>query len=201
LEELASRGPILVAVDDSADSGPQWSSLLKPQPGVTILGDDHDWTFVAIARASPPVAHCSAHRLTIVAVSDNDGSVDLASLTDDDRRTFWSTQKPQRQGDALTLDLGRPFRACSVAMFLGPYLQGYPRALIAETSLDGLNWQAAFAGKTGGLTIRGAVENPRDVPIRIPLRSAPARFIRLTLLESGPQFPWLVTDVSVAAAE
>jgi hypothetical protein len=60
------------------------------------------------------------------------------------------------------LDLGRAVRPCDAVLFLGPYLDGYPRALRVDTSLDNATWRRALVGRGASLAIRGAIERPRD---------------------------------------
>jgi hypothetical protein len=54
-----------------------------------------------------------------------------------------------------------------------------------------------FKGPTADRTYRAALENPRDVRLRFPLRSVAARFMRLRLEETDQVMPWFVTDIAV----
>ena len=47
--------------------------------------------------------------------------------------------------------------------------------------------------------MRGALRDPRTVPIEIALTRSTARFVRLRIDESHPSVPWMVTDVEVRA--
>jgi hypothetical protein len=198
LDGVAASGPLLVVVDKRDDPDGQWSQFVKSDPRATPTGQDERWAFFNIPQT--PVTGCGGSALAISAVSDDRGTVALKKVTDGDRFTWWGSPEPQTKGDFFLLDLARPARPCEVALSLGPYLDGYPRALRVETSLDGTSWQTAFVGRGAGLALRGALEAPRSVPIRIPIASGPARFVRLTLLESTTEFPWMITEVAVSGA-
>jgi hypothetical protein len=197
LDGVAGSGPLLVVVDKRDDPDGRWSELVKSDPHATATGQDERWAFFNIPQTAVETG-CGGSALAISAVSDDRGTVALKKVTDGDRFTWWGSAEPQSKGDFFLLDLGRPVRPCEIVPSIGPYLDGYPRAVRAETSLDGTSWQTAFVGRGAGLAIRGALEAPIAVPIRIPLASGPARFIRLTLLESTTQFPWMITEVVVS---
>ena len=48
--------------------------------------------------------------------------------------------------------------------------------------------------------MRGALANPKSVPIVIPLAASAGRFVRLRIDEPHPQIAWLVTDIEVRVA-
>jgi hypothetical protein len=198
LEGVAASGPLLVVVDKRDDPDGRWSAFVKSDPRAATAGHDERWAFFTIPQAAPDIA-CHGTELAISAISDNRGAVRLKPVTDGDRFTWWASPEPQSKGDFFLLDFGRQVRPCEVVLFLGPYLDGYPRALRVESSLDTVQWQDAFVGRGVSLAIRGALERPRDVPIRIPLMpGGPTRFLRLTLSESTTRFPWMITDVTVS---
>jgi hypothetical protein len=198
LDALNTPGPLLIAVDQRADPGNRWPSILLSQPGVTLLQAEPGWAFFELApksrQAEPP---CMANPVVIRAVADNRGPADLAAVTDGNWRTWWETPGPQQPGDAFTLDLGLAVRACELKMLLGPFVERYPRRLSVETSLDGVTWTLAFAGPGGGVTLRGALDEPGTVPVRIPLSSAAVRYIRTALVDTHP---WRVTEMIVSGA-
>jgi hypothetical protein len=62
-----------------------------------------------------------------------------------------------------------------------------PRDLRIDTSADDAQWQNAFEERPGGLVLRGAVEQPRVMPIRIDLRDVTARYVRVNAPAFGPR--------------
>ena len=103
----------------------------------------------------------------------------------------------QRVDDALTLGLERQARPCAVMVSVGEFRTSYPRKLVVETSESGTEWLTVATERTAGLTMRGALTDPKTVPIVIGLSASTARFVRLRIDESHPSVPWTVTDVAI----
>ena len=137
--------------------------------------------------------------MAIASAVDGKGPAPLSVLTDRNPRTWWTTVHAQQVGDTLTLELGRKARPCAVVVSVGEYRRNYPRKLIVETSETGVDWTIVATERTAGLTMRGALRDPRTIPIEIALTRSTARFVRLRIDESHPTVPWLVTDVEVRA--
>lgn len=196
LEALASLGPLLVATDNRVDHAAPWAHFLSNHPGIARLRDDGDWTLFRLP-SNPAPDRCSGNAVPVSAVFDAERQLDLATLTDQNPATRWITAHPQRAGDALTLDLGRVTRPCSLAVSMGADADYYPRALSVETSLDNDAWETGFTGTMGGPALLAALENPLDARFSVPLQGAAARFIRLSIEQSQPRDPWAVADVVV----
>jgi hypothetical protein len=137
--------------------------------------------------------------VAIASAVDGTGPAPLRVLTDRNPRTWWTTVHAQQVGDTLTLELGRKARPCAVVVSVGEFRRSYPRKLIVETSRTGVDWTIVATERTAGLTMRGALRDPRTVPIEIALTRSTARFVRLRIDESHPSVPWMVTDVEVRA--
>ena len=194
-DAFAGRGPLLVVVDKRADVDLRWDAFVDASPRATRLAGDGAWTYFALAPQSAALSACRQDQLTLSAVADNRGAVDVAPLTDENPSTWWITPHAQEAGDMLVADLGRQERVCSVAM--GTAGATYPRTLSVATSVDGSTWNPVFAGNTAGLAIRAAVESPRDARLVFPLPSIPTRFVRFRLEASNPGVPWVVTELAV----
>ena len=197
IEALAERGPIVVAVNDAQDRDRQISAFLRSVPGVTLATTDRGWTMYRVApREAAPVVS-AGHAIPVVAAEDNDGPVDVGTLTDGNPDTFWVKQTPQFVGQMLRLDVGGAVPLASITMSLGGAGALYPRALSVATSVDGKIWTQAVARTIGGDAFRAVLKNPRDARIDFPLNAAVARFIRLRLEQATARYPWMVTDVIV----
>jgi hypothetical protein len=164
-----------------------------------VLSTDPQWTLFRVPSPEPDAA-CPEAELKIVSAVDAHGPIDVSVLTDHDPQTSWMTKEPQHAGDTLTLDMGRPSRLCAVRMSLYTSWHVYPRLLTVATSGDGNNWTPGFSGSTAGLAIRGAIAQPRDVWIDVPVRSEAARFIRLRLEKSHKSVPWFIPEMRVIGA-
>jgi hypothetical protein len=195
LDALASAGPLLVAADK--DKGGDWPAFARGYRDATPLGEEGHWTFFSVPRHASALAPCEGDPLPIAAASDNRGAVALATITDANKFTWWTSEHPQQVGDALVLDLGRTATPCAVVLWQDGFQPFYPYALSLATSLDGTRWTPAFAGKTGGLAIRGALASPVRPQLAIPLPASPARFIRLRVEQGREKDPWVVTDIAV----
>jgi hypothetical protein len=191
---------LLVVVDDQKDGDRRWREYVRSVPGATLVADDGRWAFFALD--TPPAASvCAGRALPIVAIATNDTPADLRLLTDRNPKTWWATSHAQRAGDALTLDLGSTTRPCAVALSVGEFRISYPRRLAVETSVDGQQWTTVARHRMAGLTMQGALRDPKAVTMMIPLAGSRGRFVRLRADEPHPTIAWLVTDVAIRIAD
>jgi hypothetical protein len=196
LDTMASAaGPLLVVADK--DKNGDWAGFARAHRGATPLGDDGHWAFFSVPRQVLAQTPCQAGSLPIAAASDTRGTIDVATITDGDKLTWWTPGHAQQVGDQLTLDLGRAAMPCACVVLQEGFQRFYPHALSVATSLDGVDWTIAFSGKTGGLAVRGALTSPLHAPLEIALPASPARFIRLRVEHALERDPWFVTDVAV----
>jgi hypothetical protein len=189
--------PLLVAIDKGEDRNGVWESIVKKVPRAQLVGRDARWTMYGI----PPVPRedCHGANLAIASVADARGPVAVARLQDNDFDTSWRTSGPQRPGDTLVIDLGRPARVCAIRMSVGDIWQVYPRGLEVAASVDASRWTVPlYNGSTSGLLIRGALDDPRHIWITVPVHTdEDARFFRLRLNVSTDSMPWLVAELRV----
>ena len=83
-------------------------------------------------------------------------------------------------------------------MSLAASWDAYPRGLEVATSLDATEWSApVFNGSAAGLTIRGALEDPRHIWMTVPAPADKARFIRLRLNAPRDAAPWFIPELRV----
>jgi hypothetical protein len=197
---LPFGGPVLVVIDRLADSDHAWETFLAGSAGMNRLASDSRRAYFAATPRSTPASACTGDPVPIVAAADNHGPLDLAPLTDRNPLTFWTTGRPQQSGDLLRFDLGHLAHPCAVSVSVGPFRDSYPRQVTIDTSADGLAWSTVATLRTAGLTMRAALEDPKNVAIRIALLPSTARFVRLRADETHPRIPWVVTDVIVRSA-
>jgi hypothetical protein len=197
---LPAGGRVLVVLDRLADRDRGWQTFLAASPRLQRLAPDDRWDYFAAEPPPPPAPPCSGDPLPIVAAADDRGPVDLAVLIDRNPKTWWATRRAQQAGDVLRLDLGRAAHPCAILVSVGEFRASYPRHLTVETSVDGVNWTTVAAGRTAGLTMRAALEDPKNVTIPIALQPTTGRFVRLRAGESHPKIGWIVTDVMVRNA-
>lgn len=125
------------------------------------------------------------------------GSPELA--LDDDRRTAWRTERPQRPGDAFEVELPRPETLAALALDLHYPHGEFPRAL-RLLSRSGDRWERV-AYDDGPAerwsTIHELLERPKDA--RLILRFPPRSVTRLRLA-LGPKAdaswpPWSIPEL------
>jgi hypothetical protein len=196
LDGLPSGQRVLIVVDKQKDPERAWRGFLDSLPRVVPIADDHRWAFFA---AEPPAAApvCTGRAIPIAGISTDDVRPDAGVLTDRNPKTFWATSHAQRAGDALILDLGHQAHPCAVTVSVGEFRISYPRKLAVDTSPTGHQWTTVATERTAGLTMRGALADPKTVPIAIALAPSLGRFVRLRVDEPHPTIAWLVTDVAV----
>jgi hypothetical protein len=195
LDALASGGPLLLVADK--DKGGDWPAFVRNYRSATPVGEEGHWAFFSLPRNTSAPVPCESDALPIAAASDNRGTVALATITDANKFTWWTSEHPQQVGDRLMLDLGRAAMPCAVVLWQDGFAPFYPHALSVATSLDGTAWTTAFSGKTGGLAIRGALASPVRPQLAIPLPASAARFISLRVEQAREKDPWVVTDIAV----
>jgi hypothetical protein len=189
---------LLIVVDKQKDSDRRWQAFLAALH-VAPIADENRWTFFAMDTL-PAAPACDGRTVPIAGISTNDPPIDLARLTDHNPKTFWAGSHYQRVGDELILDLGTQVRPCAVVLSMGEFRISYPRQLTVETSSTGHEWTRVAIKRTAGLTMQGALANPKTVPIVIPLAVSAGRFVRLRVDEAHPKIAWMVTDVEVRVA-
>jgi hypothetical protein len=199
LDALASRGPLLIASDRRAAGAERRERWLRDSVRARLAGDAGGWSYFLVSPRRPWPEACGGESVAIADARDNDGPVSVADLSDRDPESYWMTPHPQRAGDALLIDLGRPVRPCSVQISLGDRVALFPRELSVATSIDGVTWETAFRGKTAGRAVLAALEHPREAPMKFPIANGAARYVRLSLETGHPSIRWIVTDVVVNA--
>jgi hypothetical protein len=197
-DPLTAREPLLVVVERHADSTGQWETFATTAPRATVVAQDDDWISVVIAPLPPP-ATCTGAELAVSSVIADQRQLDIGMLTDRNPFTSWTSLQPQRAGATIHLDLARPRHICGLQLSLGKAVDTYPRGLNVATSLDATNWTSVFDGSTAGLTIRAAVEHPREVWVGVPVSPSTARFLRLRL-DRDASVPWSIADVRVVGS-
>jgi hypothetical protein len=199
LDGLASGERVLIVLDKQRDPERSWRGFLDSLPRVSPIADDDRWAFFA---AEPPsvASVCTGRAMPIAAISTDDVRPRAGVLTDGNPKTWWEASHAQRVGDALILDLGQQTHPCAVTVSVGEFRISYPRKLAVDTSPTGDRWTTVATERTAGLTMRGALADPKIVPIVIALAPSVGRFVRLRVDEPHPKIAWMVTDVGVTVS-
>jgi hypothetical protein len=152
LTELRRGHPLYVLVA-STDQAVTWTAFMEAQAGAEFLGVEGGGRLYRMTAA--PYAPGVRPGVAIdVAVARVDGDWIVADL---------------QQAKSLR---GLELRTYGNLVRL-------PRDLRIDTSVDGTEWRSAFDERPGGVALRGALELPRVMPIRIDLRDVAARYVRV----------------------
>lgn len=194
---LAEAGPIVVGVDAAEEEDGALAGYVARQAGIEPLGTLGGRRFFLLPRVPPPPAPPRGRPLRIVDVRASEAGLDAGSLIDNDRATWWTSLRPQHEGETIRLELDAPHRVSLVSLAVGPFVDGFPRRLRIDTSLDGEAWRVQAEQETAGAMLRAIRDDPRDPELAVAFGPAEARFVRLTQVGSDPRFWWTIVDVSV----
>lgn len=198
LDALAGFGPLLITADNRVDPDRPWASFLSQHPDVKRMSDRGNRTLFRLPlKQRAPQVRCESRPLAIAAVFDAEGQIDMARVTDNNPATWWSTSHSQRPGDALSLDLGHVAAVCGLRLSMGSAAVLYPGTLRVATSLDNATWETSFERETAGSVLRAALRDPLRPTLFVPLFRKEARFIRLQIVRSHPEYPWAVSNIIV----
>jgi hypothetical protein len=197
LATLAASGPIQIVVERELDPDDGWRRYVE-QAGARLLDSGPGWSRYELSRQPrDPLPTVAGRPLPIANADASVNVTDVNAMFDGDLNTRWHA--PQQAGDeTVTIDLGTPQQVGWVELCLGTYASQYPRALVAEASLDGQSWTEVWAGRTALATYDAAVTNPRAIPIPLRIRRA-ARFLRLRQVANDPTRVWTIVELRVLA--
>jgi hypothetical protein len=82
-------------------------------------------------------------------------------------------------GDWLVADLRQSYDVRSLELRTHGNLVRLPKDLQIDISDDGREWRRVFEDRPGGLALKGALDLPRVIPLRVDLQDVTARFVRV----------------------
>jgi len=193
---LSSFGPIDVVVDGAEDQTRELERYVSAFPGAQRLASDGVRTAYRMPEPPSGPVHAGTDLAVVIARSCN-GSTEVGLALDGDVATAW-TQKPQIADACLEVDLATTQTVGGVTQALGKTIDGYPRQLAVDLSIDGHTWQTVWEGSGLGPTLLSLMKTPRDVRLVIHFDARPARFVRLRLL-TGAEASWNVAELRIHA--
>jgi hypothetical protein len=191
VQALATLGTFEIVVERSTDPD-SWDAFVSGLPGVRLIASDADR-----AAYKVPAADYQEPRLgAVLAIAAHPGTP--AAAIDGNLETAWSVAQSQPD-QWLSVELARASDIGGITLFQPRSAEHYPRRLAIEVSLDGRAWITVWEGSTLIPAFRGAVRQPRDVPVSVAFPAVKAVHVRLRQLAHHP-YPWVVADVQVHAA-
>ena len=197
LTQLAARGVTDVIVDREPDPDGRWDKYVASHPRATLVCTEGKQSLYRIAPAEAATAPAAGGApLPIAVIRPNVNEAAVTSMTDQDRTTRWESG-PQTNRTAVEIDLGGVRTVGGIDLFLGPFVEDFPRGLIIEASADGQTWREVWRGGSAGLAFVAAFEAPRDVPLRYRFAPTPARVLRMKLTENDDTYYWSIAEMRV----
>jgi hypothetical protein len=128
----------------------------------------------------------------------NRQAANVGLMTDGSVETAWSPGTPQDGTEQVTLEFS-PLSAgeYAVVLSMGAYSFGFPRDLAIEFSDDGNVWSPARHYDAVVPTVRAALLDPVNVPVRIDVGGFQGRFMRLRQMGTDASVPWFVAEIAV----
>ena len=195
LEALRPYGPIAIVVQRSGEGGPQTEAGLESLPFVHRTGAWPDASLYWLDAGGPPPSAALGPVVPVVRVRASTGE-GIDRLSDGDRLTRWTTGAPQVGGEQVIIDAGISRDVGAVALGVGAFAGDVPRGLSVEVSDDGETWTPVFRGSVAALAVRGALADPHDLPIVVPV-GAQCRYLRLTQIGRDREMWWSIAELSV----
>jgi len=160
LDELR-RGHALYVVVAFTEQAPAWSQFMDAQPGAVMQGiqaGGRVYRMPALPYAPPPRPGTP--------VANAGMRVD---------------------GEWIVADLGHAQTVRGLELRTHGGLTRLPASLRVEVSTGGTSWTVVHDERPGGAALLGALELPRVIPIRLDLRDAYARYVRVNASGFGPR--------------
>jgi hypothetical protein len=197
LTQLAFMGITDILVDRDPDPGGKWDKFVQSHPWATLVCTEGKQSLYRVTPPEPAnVPSGDRTPLPIAAVRPSVNGEAAPSMMDMNRATRWESG-PQSDRTAVEVDLGAVREVAGVDLLLGPFVEDFPRGLVVEASEDGVSWRRVWQGSSAGLAFAGALEAPRDVPLRYRFDPTPARLLRMRLTRSDDTYYWSIAEIRV----
>jgi len=198
LPAIATLGSFDVVVNSEDDSGGTWTRYVLSTPGVEQIATAGGRTSYRVPAAPlrPPLG-AMIPIVRVEALDTDPAGMDPLAMIDGRVDTEWRTI-PQKPGHSVVADLGAVRNVGGVSQGLGGAARDFPRGLAIDVSTDGARWEEVWAGSPVGEAFRAAVEAPLEATIEFTFPPRPARFVRLRLTASHPNF-WRIVELHVHA--
>ena len=186
-------GCVLIHSDAPAAVGPEWEVLQRFDDAVAIAPRVRP---KGLSRPLPRLADCDRSRWRVVARP----CPERARLAVDGRLdAAWSTERAQRQGDGLVIDLGETVTVGSVHVWVGQRPDLLPvSCLLAGADGPGMPWRTLTTGVDFASFYRTCLLDHRDARLIFDVPRSRCRLLKLTdATRSAHARPWSVAEVAV----
>jgi hypothetical protein len=195
LDALRPFGPIAIFVDRAADKG---ASIEAALDALRSVERQQAWPEGVLYRLPPAAAdpHVVLGLPLGIAGVRASAPENVSLMLDGDVTTRWTSGAPQRGGEWVIADLGSSQAIGAIELQMGMSPADYPRGLAIDTSEDEVRWTAAFRGPVAAQAVRGAIDDPRTLPI-IVATDGRGRYVRLTQFGRDEELWWSLPELRV----
>jgi hypothetical protein len=198
LDALRTRHPLVVVVHRSRADAAAVRRRLTERTGSTLLGETAGMSFFLLLQLPSGSRQAGAREaLPIASVSGNLAFAARHHLFDGDLGTTWHTRAAQGGNEWIVVELAESRSVGALTLSLGRFAEGFPRELVVETSTDRARWSTVWHGRTAALALAAALDDPRAVPLVVPLEGAAGRFLRLRQVGHDDRSGWIVAELSI----
>ncbi|HET9466899.1 MAG TPA: discoidin domain-containing protein [Vicinamibacterales bacterium] len=197
LTQLATFGVTTAIVDREADSDGGWDAYLKAHPTVShicTMGRQSLYRITKPARAEATAAAGIPVAAALIQANVNPAMTLL--MVDGDLTTRWESG-PQEQGMRVDVDLGAVRTVQGVDLWLGRFVEDFPRGMVIEASEDGQSWRELWRGSSAGLAVVSSFDLGGSVPMRYRFEPTQARIIRMRLTADDPIYFWSIAEMKI----
>lgn len=193
---LTSLGPIEVIVDHDFDPDGSWRTYVQRYAGSEVVHQGEAYTAYELPRSSAAssLPNLPGQPLAIADIRASRSQDRVGLMLDGNRITRWDTSGAQSPGDQIVIDLGAAALIAGVELQVAGYVSDFPRELAIDVSDDQAAWRQVWSGSTGLLAVMAAIEDPLNIPLRIPL-DASGRYVRLRQLGTDQIYYWSVAEL------
>ncbi len=194
LAAVAPGGSLTVTIDRRLEFD-RWAGALLAHQALLLASDGDEFVYRLAGAAPDPVV--TGERLAIQAIEASAANERAAAMIDGDYSTVWATPGPQQGGETLVVDLGRGRYVTAVRMDFGGLAADVPRALAVECAGEPGGWQPCWHGSALAAAVRGALRDPRHLPMVLPIERAGVRRLRLRDTAGDSSRPWSIVELIV----
>jgi hypothetical protein len=197
LDALAAVAPgesLTVAIDRRLEFD-RWAGALMAHQALLLASDGDEYVYRLTGAAPDPVV--TGERLAIQSIEASAANERAAAMIDGDYSTIWATPGPQQGRETLLVDLGRARHVTAVRMDFGALASDVPRALTVECAGEHGDWLACWHGSALAAAVRGALRDPRRLPMVLPIDRSNVRRLRLRNVAADSNRPWSIVELIV----
>jgi hypothetical protein len=194
LRELA-RGESLTVMIDRTFQFDRWAGALAARHAELLAVEGTAYVYRLAGTPADPAL--PGERLAIQSIDASVAADQVLKMLDGDWSTAWRTPGHQQGGETVVVDLGRERYVAAVRVDLGRLLGDFPHILVVECGNERGQWETCWRRSAVAAALRGALQDPRVVPMMLPIDRGGVRRLRLRETEADPDRVWSIAELIV----